>query len=185
MRTNRRATSTKAFLRTIHNRTAEAAVGPSALRNQGASGVIRVAREYFKRMDLRKFSVSNERDFVRKLDTACDELRKKFPKGARNWGAARKALNLFLRDALYNTFLCKHYHLEKIEPWLEIPLDQYVAAGIHEDYYGDDLPKWDGIKHLTPENSMAFQRAAKFVAQGKGIARIHLDLLYWRTETKN
>lgn len=171
------------FLRTIHNRTAEAAVGPSALRNQGAPGVIRVAREYFKRLDLRTFAVSNERDFVRKLDAACDDLRKRFPKGARNWGAARKALNLFLRDALYNTFLSKHYHLEKIESWLEVPLDQYVAKGLHGDYEGTDLPKWNGIKRLSPEDSMAYQRAAKLVAQKKNIARIHLDLLYWRSGT--
>lgn len=168
------------FLRTIHNRIAEAAVGPSALRNQGASGVIRAAREYFKRLDLRTFAVSKERDFVRRLDAASDDLCRKFPKGARHWGAARKAMNLFLRDALYNTFLSKHYHLEKTESWLEIPLDQYVAAGLHRDYHGTDLPRWDGIKHLTPENSRAFQRAAKLVAQGKGMARIHLDLLYWR-----
>jgi hypothetical protein len=166
------------FLRIIHNRTAEAAVGPSALRNQGAPGVVRVARDYFKRLDLRTFAVSKERDFTRKLDLATENLRKRFPKGARNWGAARKGLNLFLRDALYNTFLCKHYHLERTEPWLEIPLDQYVAAGLHRDYNGEDLPKWDGIKRLTPENSKAFQKAAKRVAQEKGIARIHLDLLY-------
>lgn len=120
---------TEDFLRILHNRTAEAAVGPSALRNQGASGVIRVVREYFKRLDLRTFSVSDERDFMQRLDAASDALRERFPKGARNWGAARKALNLFLRDAFYGTFLSKHYHLEKIEPWLEIPLDQYVAAG--------------------------------------------------------
>lgn len=168
------------FLLTIHNRTAEAAVGPSALRNQGASGVIRMAREYFKRLDLMTFAASNERDFARKLDAASHDLRKKFPKGAKNWGAARKALNLFLRDALYNTFLCRHYRLRNIEPWLEIPLDKFVAAGLHRDYSGEDLPKWNGIKSLTPENSLAFQRAAKVVAEEKGIARVHLDLFYWR-----
>jgi hypothetical protein len=170
------------FLRTIHNRIAEAAVGPSALRNQGASGVVRTAREYFKRLNLKTFAVSKERDFLRKLDAATDDLRNKFPKGAKHWGAARKALNLFLRDALYSTFLSKQYHLEKIEPWLEIPLDQYVAAGLHRDYLGEDLPKWDGIKRLTPENSMAFQSAARLLAQEKGIARIHLDLYYWRAK---
>jgi len=142
--------------------------------------VIGVARDYFKRLDLRMFAVASEKEFVQRLDTATENLRRRFPKEAKNWGAARKALNLFLRDTLYNTFLSKHYHLEKTEPWLEIPLDQYVAAGLHRDYRGEDLPKWDGIKRLTPENSVAFQRAAKLVAQEKGIARIHLDLFYWR-----
>lgn len=170
------------FLRILRNRIAEAAVGPSALRNQGASGVIRAAREYFKGLDLRAFSVSKEGDFARKLDAATVHLRKRFPRGARSWGAARKAMNLFLRDALYNTILSQHYYLEKIEPWLEIPLDQYVAKGLHKDYRGDNLPRWPGIKNLTPGISMAFQQAAKLVAQEEGIARVHLDLFYWRTE---
>jgi hypothetical protein len=166
----------------MQNRIAEAAVGPSALRNQGAPGVVGVARKCFKELDLGTFTVASERGFVQRLDASTENLRKRFPRGARNWGAARKALNLFLRDALYNTFLSKHYHLARLEAWLEIPLDRDVAAGLHSDSHGDRLPGWIGIKHLTPEVSRIYQEIAKLIADEKNIARIHLDLLYWRRD---
>jgi hypothetical protein len=164
----------------MQNRVAEAAVGPSALRNQGAPGVVGVARSFLKELDLETFAVVREMDFVRRLDSATVNLCRRFPKGARNWGAARKAVNLFLRDALYNSYLARHFHIDRLEHWLEIPLDQYVAAGLHKDLRGEGLPQWAGIKHVTSDESMAFQQVAKVVARKKGIARIHLDLVYWR-----
>ena len=168
------------FLRTMQNRIAETAVGPSALRNQGAPGVVGVARRFFKKMDLGMFAVAKEKRFVQRLDVATEHLRRRFPRGARNWGAARKALNLFLRDALYNTFLSQHYHLPRLERWLEIPLDRDVATGLHSDWHGERLPKWIGFKNLKPEVSKIYQQAAKLVAKNQHIERVHLDLIYWR-----
>lgn len=170
------------FLRTMQNRIAETAVGPSALRNQGAPGVVGVARNFFKELDLGRFAVASERVFIQRLNAATANLCKRFPRGARNWGAARKALNLFLRDALYNTFLSKHYHLGRLEAWLEIPLDRDVAAGLYSDSHGDRLPKWIGFKHLKPEVSKIYQQAAKLVAKKQHIERVHLDLTYWRSK---
>jgi hypothetical protein len=45
------------------------------------------------------------------------------PAGAKNWGAARKALNLVLRDILYNQYLQREYGFNRIGKWLELPLD--------------------------------------------------------------
>ena len=49
---------------------------------------------------------------------------------SRHWGAARKAVNLFLRDALCNRYLAEEFNLKKAEAWMEIPLDSAVARGI-------------------------------------------------------
>ena len=37
-------------------------------------------------------------------------------------GAARKAINLFLRDALYNRYLNRRFALSWIQAWIEVPL---------------------------------------------------------------
>jgi hypothetical protein len=103
-----------------------------------------------------------------------------FPSGAQHWGAARKALNLFLRDVLYNHYLSQHFRFRRIEKWLEVPLDSYTAKGIREKYGSKKLPPWKGIKYLTPEVSQAYQDAATKLASDSKFARVHLDVLYWR-----
>src|SRR5208283_1063473 len=109
---------------------AQGAIGPSALRNQGNRGVLTIARRYLEAIDLFKFSVTNEQQFKSLLDANTKDLMNSFPKGARNWGAARKALNLFLRDVLYNHYLSQHFGFRQIEKWLEVPLDSYTAKAI-------------------------------------------------------
>lgn len=79
-------------------------IGPSALRNQGSAGVIKAAQNYLAIIDLGAFRTKDERTFLRVLDTATEKLTHTLPRGAQNWGAARKACNLFLRDICYNRF---------------------------------------------------------------------------------
>ncbi|MBU1308640.1 MAG: hypothetical protein KKE30_03790, partial [Gammaproteobacteria bacterium] len=102
-----------------------------------------------------------------------------FPTNAKSWGAARKALNLFLRDVTYNKDLCEYYDLSRIRKWLEIPLDSHVANALKKEPEGVNLPKWCTIKRLTPEISREFQTVATRVAQRKRIARVDLDIYYW------
>ena len=161
-------------------RVCQLAVGASALRNQGAEGVVKTARDFFKKMKIQSFVTQNENQFQKRLDSETDKLLTNFPKRARNWGAARKAINLFLRDVLYNTYLNKYYSFYKVEKYLEVPLDSYTIKGIKEDSKTNSLPKWKGIKYLNLEYSKIFQNLAKDIAKRKGIARVHLDLLYWR-----
>jgi hypothetical protein len=101
---------------------------------------------------------------------------------ARNWGTARKVINLFLRVVLYNTYLRRYYSFQIIDKFLEVPIDSFVAKKIKENSDNCDLAKWKGIKHLKYNESMQFQKAAMNIAKQKGIARTHLDLEYWRSK---
>jgi len=166
------------FIEAIKNHVSEIAIGASALRNQGSSGVIKIAREYFKEMNLTDFIKTNESDFLIVLDNHTEKLQNSFPTGAKNWGAARKAMNLFIRDSFYNQYLSKAYDLSKIEYYLEVPIDSYVAIGLRS--FNDKLPKWKSIKSFTKEDNNKFQTFAREHAKSENIARVHLDILFWR-----
>jgi hypothetical protein len=88
------------MIRLLHERTAEVAIGPSTLRNQGAPGVVLAARQFLKELNLDSFRTSTEQQFRARLNTATKRLKDRLPKKARNWGAARKAINIFLRCPL-------------------------------------------------------------------------------------
>ena len=170
------------FIQRMQNRIAELSVSASAVRKQGAGGITTAAREYLKTIDLRKFRTNTKKKFKSELNKSTRLLKEKLPQDAKNWGTARKILNLFLRDILYNRYLCDYYKYHRIEQWLEVPLDKYVANGIRREIPADCIPKWDNIKDLTANESNKFQDAANWIARKKKIARVHLDLWYWRNK---
>lgn len=170
----------KNFIKLVQTRTAELAIGPSTLRNQGARGAVVTARSFLKGLNLRLFSVDSPAAFKRSLDKATTKLRAALPAGARNWGAARKALNIFLRDVLYCQYLCSEFDFLPLEEWLELPLDSEVAKGLRGEPEGKALTRWPGVKHLDIPTSREYQEVAERVAKRLHIARIHLDLIYWR-----
>jgi hypothetical protein len=175
------------FLHTVQSYIAVQAIGPSSLRNQGSPGVIRAAREFLSELPLSYFPTGGEREFSLHLDEQTDRLLRRLPKNAQNWGAARKALNLFLRDALYNQYLASEFNLHAIEPWLEIPLDRAVARGLRglwKKEGGEELPDWPGLKKLTPSISSRFQSFANNAVKNRGYARVHLDIYLWLEERK-
>ncbi|MBL0009471.1 MAG: hypothetical protein IPP25_20455 [Saprospiraceae bacterium] len=97
----------KEFLSRNQRRIAQISVGASALRNQGAAGILAVARDYFQTsIPLATFfkNMQSHETYREFLDFHTIELQRKFPKGGKSWGAARKGLNLFLRDIVYNKF---------------------------------------------------------------------------------
>ncbi len=157
------------------------AIGRSTLRNQGASGVIEVARSYLQEIDLSELrSINNSKQYLQFLEDKTAGLSHSFPEGAKgNWGAARKALNIFIRDCLYNAYLNKEYSIERLRGWLEIPLDGDVARNLYA-LHKPSLPRWPRIKRLTPEISSLYQQKAIKEAQRFGIARVDLDIYYWR-----
>jgi hypothetical protein len=174
---------TEQYIKWLHYRIAGLAIGRSTLRNQGAPGVIAGARRFLRTVKLEKFCVGTSNDFKKVLDNQTEELRKQLPRGTQNWGTARKELNIFLRDILYNRHLCKHYRISHIEKWLEVPLDSYVVKGLTKDNPRTDrLPRWSSIKRLTPETSEAYQKVAQIVAKKEGVVPVHLDIKYWRGE---
>ena len=99
-----------------------------------------------------------------------------------SWGAARKFVNIFLRDATYCFWLRDAFGLASVEPVLELPLDSFTAKGLRAEPEGVDLPRWPGVIHLTPLTSTQFQHVAQRVAERKRLDRVHLDLEYWRRE---
>jgi hypothetical protein len=182
------------FIDKIHKRLSIVSVGASALRNQGASGIVDIARDYFYQsisLDDYIGKLSNPDRFAKFLDDHTQKLLKVFPADGKSWGAARKGLNLFFREAVYNKFISDHYKLptdltvfNKLIRQLEVPLDFDVATGIYKDKNGT-IPKWISIKKLTKDVSDIYQKEALAIADSKKVARVHLDLIYWRQrETK-
>ena len=170
------------FYKDMQRYIAVTTIGPSSLRNQGSVGVIKAAQGYLAKIDLEGFCAKDERTFLNALDAATEDLRRKLPRGAQNWGAARKGCNLFLRDICYNRYLCKRYRLEKSEEWMELPLDGLVANALKRVGPRGGLPQWPGLNRLTPEISAKYQRFAKVVAAEQGISRVHLDMRLWTSE---
>jgi hypothetical protein len=88
-------------------------------------------------------------------------------------------INIFLRDALYTTYLCKRFHLREAEGFFEVPLDSITAGHLRRNAGRGVLPPWKGVKHLTPEVSKRFQEYADHLAQTSGVAKVHLDTYWW------
>lgn len=171
------------FIRFHQKSLGERAIGASTLRSQGASGVIRRARNYLKRMDLKPLKrVRNQKQFRKYLEERTRRLANSFPDGAKgNWGAARKAINIFLRDCSYNRHVSKAFILSKVNKWLEVPLDSHVAEGLAGNS-SSPIKKWKSIKSLNLVTSDYYQELALRIAKDKGIARVDLDLIYWRSK---
>jgi len=168
----------KDFIKTLQRKVATTAVGPSALRGQG-KGVLRTSQDFLARMSLTQVPKSSEKRYRLWLDRQTELLLNSLPIRNRPWGAARKAINLFLRDALYNKYLSKQFKLQSIETWLEVPLDSVVAKGLKLHSNRGELPRWPGLKNLKPNISKGFQVFASKQAILKGIARVHLDMYLW------
>ena len=165
------------FIGTMQRRTGVTAVGPSALRGQG-KGVLKITQAYLGDIDLSQIP-STQDEYTAWLDEHTNKLLKKLALRNRPWGAARKALNLFMRDALYNKYLNYHYSIYKLESWMEVPLDSAVAKGLKRCAGRGRLPNWPGLKKLKPEINAIFQKYATECAKKKNAARVHLDVYLW------
>lgn len=170
-----------ALIPMIQGRAARVAASASALRGQKARGMTRIARQFLAELPLREFGVSNQRVFRRCLDRATIALMKALPRRGRSWGIARKLLNIFLRDALYTRYLADAFHLERVERWLEVPLDSITAEQIEARAPHPTVPKWLGVRHLSAAESEKFQFAATRLARPYGVARVHMDAVWWGT----
>ena len=164
------------FICDVQKFTAISAIGVSALRRQGTGAIGRI-REYLGTLDLSGIRSLKDSD-------ACsgwqDQVTSDLVTHCRvKWGAARKALNLFLRDCLYSKYLCPAYELDRIEAWMEIPLDSVIAGQLKKDAGRGRLPVWQGLKKLLKEDSKQFQAHASQMAAGRKQARVHLDISLW------
>jgi hypothetical protein len=181
--------TTDEFYKHLQRRLAQTTIGAPALRGQGG-GLVAICRTYCEhRIQPEIFfrCLKSEPLFKGFLNRHTHQLMRKFPQECRdNFGAARKALNLFFRELAYNKYFCDYYHLSADPPknhcelaWLEIPLDSHVASAIHERF--PNLPlRWNSIRRLTKRQNKIYQEHAQFIALSEGVARIHLDMVFWR-----
>jgi hypothetical protein len=93
-------------------------------------------------------------------------------------GSREKRLNIFLRNCLYTTYLRDEYGLAVAEPFFELPLDSITGARLVKESKGA-LPRWETVRALTTERSAQYQAAAARLAAKRGVARVHLDALWW------
>lgn len=165
-------------LNAIQSSAARGAVGASTVRGRGNSGTASAARAFLRTIDLKPFGLGRAA-FAAALDRSTDELRAALPRAARRWGLARKVLNIFLRNCLYNSYLNAHFGLDRAEALFELPLDSITALHVKRAAGRGALPPWPGVKHLTPLLSAKFQAAAADEAARMRIARVHLDAVWW------
>jgi len=169
------------ILKRVQERVATVSIGASTLRNQGAKGVIKTARDFLaNKVDLADLEGVTAIQFNKWLDNKTNALKNKFPGEAKgNWGAARKAINIFLEECFLNRLLAEEYNLTPMAEFLEVPLDSNVANTIIEESEKKGLT-WTSIKCLTPKQSGLFQECATILATNKGTQRGYLDLWYWQ-----
>lgn len=166
------------LLHAIQSRAARIAVGPSTVRGRGHTGTVAAARQHFVGLHLTAFSVPPKR-FQYTLDRETQNLLETLPKPARHWGIARKLLNIFLRDCLYTGELNAAHKLSRAEEAYELPLDSITAKALKREFGRGVLPRWPGVKHVTPELSDEYQAAALELARGMKVSRVHLDAVWW------
>ncbi|MGH8677436.1 MAG: hypothetical protein ACREUQ_03680 [Burkholderiales bacterium] len=154
-------------------------IGASAVRNQGTKLVANQARKALMQLNLRSFATDDRSAFFQVLDEATREVESRLPSCARSWGIARKCLNIYLRDCLYNVYLRHEFDLTTAEPYLEVPLDGVVVEQLKRYYPTRSLPRWFGVKHLLPEESTLFQDALVVLADFLDVAPVHLDTILW------
>jgi hypothetical protein len=166
------------FIRGLQHRVASSAwAHPAGGGPEGAAAA--AARRFCARLELGTFAVRRGGTFLSRLETSTVRLARSLPYSGRSWGAARAFLDRFLREALYNRYICAYFGLEKAEEWLELPLDAIVAQRLRLSCPGCGLPPWRSVKSLTPAMNTNYQAVAARIAAEKGIARVHLDAVLW------
>lgn len=164
---------------------ARSSITPSALRGR-TSGTIGAARDFLSHLPLEQFGVRRSALFYPRLDLATENLRLNLPRKDQFWGVSRKALNIFLRNAFYNSYLNERYRLGTAEYIFEVPLDSITTSRLYSEAKPKELHRWKGVMYLQPEQNRIYQEVARRVARKERIARIHLDTYWWggNRETK-
>lgn len=166
------------YRRKLRERLASTAIGPSTIRGLAPEGTIGRAREFLERVPLEQLANLDAAAFTKRLDELttqyCGEVR------ALPWGAARKFLNIFLRDCLYNRWISEDFRLPTVAPFLEVPLDFDVVDELKHRAGRGKLPPWPRIKNLELTESAKFQEYATRVARDEGVNRVDLDIVFWR-----
>lgn len=170
------------FLALIQKFAAVQAVGPSAVRGQ-PKGTLKKIHAYLGRLRLDRLAGMDRTDYARWLGAHTQYLRRKLGGRKEQWGVARKAMNLFARQCLYNTYLSRAFHLAWLQRHMETPLDSVVARGLKKEAEeaGRAMPsRWKGLVGLDSKASEEFQDEARKCARDVGVrCRVFLDNYLW------
>ncbi len=168
------------FISALQRHVANISIGSSTVRGRPAGTVAKV-RNYLEGLDLSSLRDLNKEQFEIWLNEKTQDLQSKLTQDFKEeWGLARKCLNIFLRNVVYNKYLFKEYKLRSIVPWLEVPLDSQVAKRLREDREGLALSKWPWLKDLDHTTSELYQEIAAKISARMKLSRVHLDVFYWR-----
>lgn len=180
------------FERNLKRNLTERSVWPSATRGQVEAGGLQKLRDALCGISVKDLaSLGSRSDFEGWLHGQTDALLQETEEYSVMWGTARKSLNLWLRDLVYNHHFRAVYRLERLEPWLEVPLDRHSAEFIAKqavrlNIESPSLPRWKSISELSEEASEAYQQAARKVVRAPEFSylqhAIHIDLVAWRSD---
>ena len=168
---------------------ANTSISASSLRNQGGEGVVAKARCFMGELDLAEAGAAGAEGYPAYLDDCTAKLMAYFPDKAReNYGAARKALNIYLFACTRDHVARSRYSLDRIEPALELPIDKdaitYLKCKTQCEASRSALRGFDSIKGLCRKKHATIQAIASEVAEGKGVLRCELDFCAWRPSKK-
>jgi len=177
--------SNRKFLVAVQKFTAIQAVSASTVRGQ-RKGTLKKIHAYLGRLRLDRLAGMNGADYARWLDAKTGDLQKKLRGRNKRWGLARKAMNLFMRQCLYNTYLSRKFRLRGVQQHMEIPLDSKVARGLKEHAGRGKLPPWPGLIGLKSKKNREDEVYRKFQVHAKEYAsrerlpgRVFLDNYLW------
>jgi hypothetical protein len=168
------------FTKAVQRYVANVGISGSSLRNQGAPGVVKKARTFLSELNLESLNAIHPSKYTTWLDEETDALTQRLPVKAGRWGAARKAINIFMAHAALNRVLAAAFGLVKFGDVMETPLDSVAACELRLKPGGERLPPWPGVGRLTKEISQQYQTVASEVAMREGIPRACLDVILWR-----
>ena len=169
-------------LKLIQRYVANWAIGPSTLRGQG-TGVTGAAKRFLiKELDIKGIADKGISGYRKWLDDRTAEMKATFPHTSQeNWGAARKAINLFMVGAYFNKILSQEHNLESFGDVLEVPLDGRVADNLVM-FAAEILNRkleFTGIKYLEVDVGDQFQDVASECARRENVPRVELDIILW------
>jgi hypothetical protein len=167
------------LVKLIQKRIANTSVGASTVRGQPKNTAQNI-RIFLKNIDVFQFSqINQEQEFQYILNQLTNNLIEKMPNG--NFGFARKCLNIFLFEICHNTVLVKKYGLDKIIPYLEVPLDNPNEKKLRKEAKEQKNWNWSSIKKLEFQDSEKIQAfAKKYMKKEHGFERVYFDLINWR-----
>jgi len=153
-------------------------VSSSTVRGQPKLTVQSI-RDFLIELDLSQFENIDEQDsFGKILDELTYKLMNRMPSG--KFGFARKCLNIFLLEITHNTILVGKYKLDKLIPFLEVPIDNPNEKELRKQAKEVNW-QWKSIKDLQSEDNRKIQVFTKdFMLDTHHLERVYFDLINWR-----